>query len=598
MKMLKYINIFSKCKAIKFVLLTLVNVVGTLMSSGCMIPTTEGYGYDPDEVYYEQKEADYESVKKIPNSDFVKLKNINVEQFEDSIKITGEMAKGYKNQIIKKTWTEKTSFEYSFSQDLIIEFFYSTPYFIFPMSYIFLTKSDDNPKSSWFPLTWCPGIGLEGYAYQAKKTIENEKKGVTREEIFEYKDIPFNNLSIAVLDSNKNLVLTRNIDNKGAVSLDLFDMLEHIDSETLTLNLELGYNDHLIKEKYHKKLTFPIADIFKREYDKIHIELTKSILSGSLNGSPQETELLLSQLNNLRNKKITKRNSKYIISNYKSLSAEIANLNNQAVSICLNNNKQGSRTSKSLSSNSFTIDKNISNQEPTGRGKLYALCIGIDKYKDWNNLKCAVNDVENVSEILKNDYKFDSVKLLLNEEATRKNILKSLDKYYDLKANDSLIIYFSGHGWQDENSRSGYWVPTEAQTDDKFAYIANSQMAEDFFKKYKMKHLLVISDSCFSGTLLRGLAVRKKTNWSPKSAFKKPSRLILTSGDLQPVPDGLGDHSPFATRLIQYLKYSDKDTFGVLDLHKYLKENLETESLCAPIGTKHMPGGEFIFNRK
>ncbi len=228
----------------------------------------------------------------------------------------------------------------------------------------------------------------------------------------------------------------------------------------------------------------------------------------------------------------------------------------------------------------------------------HALIVGINEYKHWPSLRSAANDAQAVADLLKNNFGYTDITLLLNEDATRLNVLTALDKYTHLTEQDSLLIYYAGHGWMDDY-QTGFWVPHDAPKDSKFEYIANSRIVNDYFKKYRVRHLLVIADSCFSGALMRGKEHKRNNKWKLPAGFRKPSRWVLTSGDLAPVPDDAGGgHSPFATRFIQFLKYSDEPAFGIQDLYVYVRKNLKTEPLCEPIHTAmHMPGGEYIFCR-
>ncbi len=228
----------------------------------------------------------------------------------------------------------------------------------------------------------------------------------------------------------------------------------------------------------------------------------------------------------------------------------------------------------------------------------HALVVGINNYKHWPNLRSAANDAKTVASLLKTHFGYKDVTLLLDEQATRLNILSALDKYTRLTEQDSLLIYYAGHGWMDD-FQSGFWVPHDAPKDCKFEYVANSRIVNDYFKKYRVRHLLVVADSCFSGALMRGQEHKRNNKWKLPAGFRKPSRWVLTSGDLAPVPDDAGGgHSPFATRFIQFLKYSDEGAFGIQDLYVYVRKNLKTEPLCEPIHTAmHMPGGEYVFCR-
>lgn len=240
-------------------------------------------------------------------------------------------------------------------------------------------------------------------------------------------------------------------------------------------------------------------------------------------------------------------------------------------------------------------DAGLVNYDPK---RFHALVIGISEYKYWMDLRCAADDAKAMAATLRDIYGYGDVKTLLNEQATRKGILEAIDQYNELGEEDSLLIYYAGHGWMDKN-KTGFWVPTDATEDDKFSYIPNSQIVNDYFKKYKVRHLLVIADSCFSGSMLRGKGSDRQEDWQLPSGFRKPSRWIMTSGDLAPVPDDTGSgHSPFATRLLQQLKHSDQPAFGVQDLYVYVRKNLESGAICQPLDTPaHMPGGEFAFCR-
>ncbi len=237
----------------------------------------------------------------------------------------------------------------------------------------------------------------------------------------------------------------------------------------------------------------------------------------------------------------------------------------------------------------------LANYDPK---RFHALIIGISEYKYWGDLRCAAEDAKAMAAALRDTYGYSNIRLVLDEQATRRGILEAIDSYSGLGEEDSLLIYYAGHGWMDKN-KTGFWVPADAAEDDKFSYIPNSQIVNDYFKKYKVRHLLVVADSCFSGSMLRGKNDARADDWQLPAGFRKPSRWIMTSGDLAPVPDDTGSgHSPFATRLLQYMKYSDQAAFGVQDLYVYVRKNLESGAICQPLDTpEHMPGGEFVFCR-
>ncbi len=333
---------------LKKVLLMLFTLSVLVVNSGCMIPTTKGYGYDPDEVYYEQKEEKGERVKKSLNSDFIELENIRVKKNGNTVKITGEMMTGYKSQVVKKQWTEVTSFEYSCTDDILYELFASCSCpgtTMVSVVYYYIKKPYENPKSNLFPLVFIPGVGLEGYAYQAVKTRKDEKEVVVREEVVKDKKNAFRNVQIAILDSEKKILFSKYINSGDSVKLDLFDFLQETehDSRNLYLTFQFGYGDNLIKKKYNKEVTFSMYDIFMREHKKLDKELSKAIYSGALNQYTQETNKLRIKLNHLKIENINSKNIKDLIFNYNSLSAEIAELNQRMIDLCENINSEKER---------------------------------------------------------------------------------------------------------------------------------------------------------------------------------------------------------------------------------------------------------------
>lgn len=79
----------------------------------------------------------------------------------------------------------------------------------------------------------------------------------------------------------------------------------------------------------------------------------------------------------------------------------------------------------------------------------FALIIGINKYDNLNNLEYAVNDARSIYDILidKLGYKKENIKLILDDDATKTNIMNA---YYEISKeacnDDSVLIFYAGHG--------------------------------------------------------------------------------------------------------------------------------------------------------
>ncbi|WP_367388171.1 caspase family protein [Lewinella sp. LCG006] len=190
-------------------------------------------------------------------------------------------------------------------------------------------------------------------------------------------------------------------------------------------------------------------------------------------------------------------------------------------------------------------------------GMTYLLGIGINTYEHWGNLNNAVRDVEAIANILQQNYGVTLWKLLRNEEATRKQILRDLKALMkEVKAPDSIIIYYAGHGHIDKDTQLGAWVPTDSENEDTDLYIPNSTL-RDFFQVAKAQHVFFISDACFSGSLLQERRSAAEEMVLTELAAR-PSRWVMCSGRHdEAVADGpLGGHSPFAQAIIDELTYN------------------------------------------
>lgn len=244
------------------------------------------------------------------------------------------------------------------------------------------------------------------------------------------------------------------------------------------------------------------------------------------------------------------------------------------------------------------------NNPLTKKGKKYIFGIGITEYTNWSDLPNATNDLDDVVKILTDRYDFDfqDVYLLKNANATRKKIVNSLHEFTSqskLGEDDSLLIYFSGHGFLDEN-KDGYWVPSESEKDDIDSFIPNSTIQAKI-KSMKCRHVLLVSDSCFSGSLLaEGERMDSTESLVADELEMKKSRWIFSSGGRdEKVSDGFGKNSPFAEAIISELKYNTKPKFIIDNLAINVRNITRSNAIQMPQFEKMFQagdlGGRFIF---
>jgi predicted nucleic acid-binding Zn-ribbon protein len=240
-------------------------------------------------------------------------------------------------------------------------------------------------------------------------------------------------------------------------------------------------------------------------------------------------------------------------------------------------------------------------------GRYYALVIGNDTYQAYPALKGAVADATSVASLLKSRYGYET-RLLTN--ANRFEMLSALnDMREQLKEEDNLLIYYAGHGEVDR-SNQGYWLPTDAQAEQSNSWISNRAVS-DILTTMTAKHVLVIADSCYSGTMTRtslatfggGMANDAWGDWV-KTMVAGRSRTALTSGGVQPVADSSrGEHSQFAGALINVLSDNNQLLTGQR-LYREIAASMALESSSsglaqvpeyAPIQFAGHEAGEFFF---
>lgn len=233
-------------------------------------------------------------------------------------------------------------------------------------------------------------------------------------------------------------------------------------------------------------------------------------------------------------------------------------------------------------------------------GRYHALVIGNNAYRHLPKLDTAINDAKAVADMLKSAYGFD-VKLMT--DATRADIVEVLDDYRaKLKDQDNLLIYYAGHGWLDKEADKGFWLPVDAKEDKRTQWVSNDTL-RDALRALKAKHVMIIADSCFSGTLTRGIPEKasKDQDYIKRMATRK-ARQIIASGGLEPVADSAGGgHSPFAAALIEALKTNSGVLDGTslfADLRRPVAVNSEQVPQFADIRQAGHQGGDFMFVRK
>ena len=261
-------------------------------------------------------------------------------------------------------------------------------------------------------------------------------------------------------------------------------------------------------------------------------------------------------------------------------------------------------------SRGIAIEKTAQSQaSKINKGVYRALIIGNNEYKDqqgkWEPLSTAITDAREVARLLEEQYGFTDIKLL--ENATRRDVLLALEELANKSLkNDNVLIYYAGHGFLDDESNKGFWVPVDANGSDHTTFLRNSTIRDEVSSiASRVQHTLLISDSCFSGSLLRtasrGISESDYTEKYFEKVSNKKSVQIMAAGGFEFVDDDYREsgHSPFTYFLINELKTNNSPMFTVSQLsgnvERAVANNVEQVPESGVLQGAGDELGEFIF---
>lgn len=230
----------------------------------------------------------------------------------------------------------------------------------------------------------------------------------------------------------------------------------------------------------------------------------------------------------------------------------------------------------------------------------YALLIAVEEYRDpaIASLSEPVKDAQKLKDILISKYSFleEDVTLLKNPTFEDLNV-EFEELTHKVGPNDNLLILYAGHGFFDEKTGIGYWLPVDAEEKNRAKWFRNSALVENI-GAINSKHTLLIADACFSGGIFKTRAPFNNASVDIANMMKRTSRKAMTSGSLTTVPD----KSIFMRYCLKVLednqnKYlPSEDLFDEIRLG--MKNNSDTKPLYGEIQNAGDAGGNFVLIRK
>ena len=242
-------------------------------------------------------------------------------------------------------------------------------------------------------------------------------------------------------------------------------------------------------------------------------------------------------------------------------------------------------------------------QSASQAGDLYhALVIGNDDYASLPKLTTAARDARALARMLRETYGFQT-SLLVN--ATRPQIVAALSDYRrKLGAEASLLVYYAGHGQRDAEAGKAYWLPVDATREDASNWIAADEITTGL-RALHARHVLVVSDSCYSGTLPVGVGAPpsrppEREQFLQKTAAGR-SRTLMASGGDEPA-GGDGGRSVFAAALLRGLRKMEGPRFTASELFvEYVLSPVAGRAgripVYNPLRDSGHEGGDFVFTR-
>ena len=227
----------------------------------------------------------------------------------------------------------------------------------------------------------------------------------------------------------------------------------------------------------------------------------------------------------------------------------------------------------------------------------YGLIIGINQYNDDSipDLVHPISDAEKLHQTLISSYNFEEGDISFLRNATRTDIIVSLDNLIQVVTpDDNLLIYFAGHGDWDSDKQMGYWLPSNASRSFIDEWMSNKEIV-DYLKRINSRHTLLIVDAGFAGSIFKARAAFADAPNTIEKLYELTSRKAMTSGNLTIVPD----ESVFSKYLIKRLIENEKAILTSDQLFSSMKMAILNNSPNIPqYGTIQNVGdqsGDFIF---
>ena len=207
----------------------------------------------------------------------------------------------------------------------------------------------------------------------------------------------------------------------------------------------------------------------------------------------------------------------------------------------------------------------------------YALIIGTDYLQEAPNV---IKDAKAIYKILANQelcgYKKENLKLLVDNEATTKNIMDALDYFINkIDENSSFLLFYSGHGGYQKDKNRSFLYPFDVSEDN----VIWGKDLRNKLSQMKSKRMIILFDCCHSASFFDDEDETITQNF-PKDHInldykasnldgiaqeiddEKGMAIVASSGKDERSWSSLGEYSLFTTCLLEALQAKHKHFFA------------------------------------
>jgi hypothetical protein len=221
--------------------------------------------------------------------------------------------------------------------------------------------------------------------------------------------------------------------------------------------------------------------------------------------------------------------------------------------------------------------------------KIWAVVVGVASYNHISSLNYTDDDAYKVYAFFKSPeggaLPDEQISILIDEDATRQNIVNTLiDTYSNATEDDVIIFFFSGHGDDGAFISHEYDGTIEDENGNYKGFLLHKELV-DVFNNCPARFKYIIADACHSGSLVnkgaKSLATDAMDNYYQAFNQSTGGLVIMLSsmGDEVSTETAGLRQGIFSYNLIQGMKgnadYNKDKIVSVVELFDYVQKNVK-----------------------